>query len=224
LLCWYFLGWHGRKNQIQILADEPPADIGLDPVLNDIPEDVSQNTVSLNSVANNVSNLSDVEMEPKQVDSKQDIVEPEIIEPTAADFELNQVENVQAPPDVKERRSLQSMVSTPKPVSNIKPVPVEAEEPEQGLVANLESSTTESSFDDQRYPSYRTMLSQLPGLDNLHLDILAYHTDTDKRSAFINMKKYQEGEQTREGATVLTILERGVIMEYQGNEFLLEPK
>lgn len=55
----------------------------------------------------------------------------------------------------------------------------------------------------------------------LHLDIHVYSANPAERFVFINTNRYGEGEQTREGPTVTTINEQGVILNYQGRDFLL---
>lgn len=55
----------------------------------------------------------------------------------------------------------------------------------------------------------------------LHLDIHVYSANPAERFVFINTNRYGEGEQTREGPTVTTINEEGVILNYQGRDFLL---
>ena len=55
----------------------------------------------------------------------------------------------------------------------------------------------------------------------MHLDILAYHSNVENRRAFINMKPYYEGDQTAEGSTISEIRADGVVMTYQGREFIL---
>ncbi len=55
----------------------------------------------------------------------------------------------------------------------------------------------------------------------LHLDIHVYSAKPAERFVFINTNRYGEGERTREGPTVTTINEQGVILNYQGRDFLL---
>lgn len=58
-------------------------------------------------------------------------------------------------------------------------------------------------------------------LPELHLDIYSYSAEPSKRFAFINMRKYQEGQAISEGPTVQHIVGDGVILEYRNQRFLL---
>lgn len=61
----------------------------------------------------------------------------------------------------------------------------------------------------------------LPSLAPLRLDVHVYSEKTDERFVFINMKKYHEGEEIREGPRVASIETSGVVLEYQGQKFVL---
>jgi len=83
---------------------------------------------------------------------------------------------------------------------------------------------SENSVSSTDIQNYRSVRSQLSNLGSLHLDILAYHPEANERKAFINMKKYQEGDVIAEGATIQAIKQQGVVMTYQGTEFILTAK
>ena len=48
-----------------------------------------------------------------------------------------------------------------------------------------------------------------------------YHPDSSQRKAFINMQAYRQGEQISEGAQLLEIGQKGVLLRYQGKDFVL---
>ncbi len=56
-------------------------------------------------------------------------------------------------------------------------------------------------------------------IPDLKLDVHVYADSADERFVFINMNKYREGEQTREGILIEAIAPQGVIMDYQGTRF-----
>lgn len=58
-------------------------------------------------------------------------------------------------------------------------------------------------------------------LPELRLDLHVYAAKSADRYAFINMHKVREGEVTSEGVQVKEITPDGVVLEYQGTEFLL---
>lgn len=58
-------------------------------------------------------------------------------------------------------------------------------------------------------------------LPELHLDIHVFSADPAERFVFINMDKYREGAQIKEGPEVREITPEGVILEYRGQTFLL---
>jgi len=58
-------------------------------------------------------------------------------------------------------------------------------------------------------------------LPELRLDLHVYAAKSADRYAFINMRKVREGEVTSEGVAVKEITPDGVVLEYQGTEFLL---
>jgi len=66
--------------------------------------------------------------------------------------------------------------------------------------------------------SYAELGGKLP---ELRLDLHVYAAKSADRYAFINMRKVREGEVTSEGVQVKEITPDGVVLEYQGTEFLL---
>lgn len=65
------------------------------------------------------------------------------------------------------------------------------------------------------------MLDGSLSIKPLHLDIHVYSDDPSERFVFINTSRYTEGERTSEGPAVDTITEQGVILNYQGRDYLL---
>lgn len=58
-------------------------------------------------------------------------------------------------------------------------------------------------------------------LPDLHLDIHVYAENPAERFVFVNMSKYREKATLAEGPTITEISADGVILEYQGTDFLL---
>jgi hypothetical protein len=59
------------------------------------------------------------------------------------------------------------------------------------------------------------------GLPPLHLDVHAYAVKPADRFVMINLAQYHIGDTLKEGPRVVDITPQGVILEYQGNRFLL---
>jgi len=93
---------------------------------------------------------------------------------------------------------------------------IEAQLPIEDLA--ISRATNFSSYDN--YSEIRASQN----LPELHLDILMYHPNTSQRKAFINMQAYEEGGQISEGAELLEIGEKGVLLRYQGKDFVLSTK
>jgi general secretion pathway protein B len=64
-------------------------------------------------------------------------------------------------------------------------------------------------------------LAGLVSLPTLHLDIHVFSQEPSQRFVFVNMAKYREGEQLKEGPRIDEINEAGVVLTHQGNQFLL---
>lgn len=79
------------------------------------------------------------------------------------------------------------------------------------------------SFDFTGYENYRSVKSRY-GLPELHLDILMFHPELQKRKAYINMNMYKQGETTSQGAEVMKIGKEGVLLRYSGHQFVLTAK
>ncbi len=59
---------------------------------------------------------------------------------------------------------------------------------------------------------------------NLSLDMHAYGDDPDARFVYINMRRYHNGDTTREGAVVEEITPDGVVLRLHGLRFLLQSR
>jgi len=55
----------------------------------------------------------------------------------------------------------------------------------------------------------------------LHIDMHVYSPQPAERFVSINMRKYHEGDDLREGPVLKTITEDGVVLNYQGRSFLV---
>lgn len=67
-------------------------------------------------------------------------------------------------------------------------------------------------------PDYSRVSAGLPAL---RLDLHSYSDQPQQRYALINMHKVQEGDTLPEGPRVVHILSDGVVLSYQGTEFVL---
>ena len=72
------------------------------------------------------------------------------------------------------------------------------------------------------YPSIQEVrASGSSNLPDLHLDIHVYSAAPEDRFVFINMVKLREGSELTEGPHVAEITPDGVVLDYQGQMFLL---
>ena len=59
------------------------------------------------------------------------------------------------------------------------------------------------------------------GLPALNLDLHIYASDPSQRAAFINGRRYREGDTLPEGVEVRAITPEGAVLQYRGQRFLL---
>ena len=72
------------------------------------------------------------------------------------------------------------------------------------------------------YPTFQEVrASGSSNLPELHLDIHVYSSAPEDRFVFINMVKLREGSELTEGPQVSEITPEGVVLEHQGQLFLL---
>lgn len=95
------------------------------------------------------------------------------------------------------------------------------EQPEQSPQTTPEASEA-ASIDDIGMPTLQeVVLDQGLQLPPMHLDIHVYSLSAADRFVFINMQKYKEGDTLSEGPSVREIVEQGVVLQHQGQQFLL---
>lgn len=101
-------------------------------------------------------------------------------------------------------------------------------------ITQPDSSTGVVSVDDQNLPqtapaaisesfaTFNDLRAQgVLELPDLHLDIHVYSGQPADRFVFINMVKYKESAKLGEGPVVKQITPDGVVLDYQGTDFLL---
>ena len=106
----------------------------------------------------------------------------------------------------------QAEISTAEPETN-----------ETGTVRPVLISQDPSAIPaEDLYPSLQEFrASGRSDLPELHLDIHVYSTEPEDRFVFINMSKLREGSRLDEGPVVAEIRPDGVVLEHQGQLFLL---
>jgi len=108
--------------------------------------------------------------------------------------------------------------SPPPATSAPRPQPVAAAAPPP---APRSASSTQAS-DDARLPRMSEMVVRGElNVPDMHVDIHVYSGNPAERFVFINMRKYKEGDDTREGPRIERITEAGVVMQYDGRRFVL---
>lgn len=125
----------------------------------------------------------------------------------------------QAPPpvvaDPNVPRDLRRELEAPAPPPTPAPGPPAA--------ASTPTRPSAPGADAVDYPPTLTEL-QLAGRVNvepLRLDLHVYSSNPKERFVFINNARYREGEQLSAGPSVEQIVDVGVILKYEGREFLL---
>lgn len=123
------------------------------------------------------------------------------------------------------RSSLSDLTSTPASPSVTKmPAPVRTQPVKPAPAASSSvKDDADYSLDFTGYENYRSVKSRY-GLPDLHLDILMFHPELQKRKAYINMNMYKQGETTSQGAEVMKIGKEGVLLRYSGHQFVLTTK
>lgn len=115
--------------------------------------------------------------------------------------------------EAKRTRSTPAAVSTDdlpgEQEINAAATPAVSEDPELPTI-----SESLATFDDLQARGELT-------LPDLHLDIHVFSGQPAERFVFINMTKYKESAQLTEGPVVKQITPEGVVLDYQGTDFLL---
>jgi general secretion pathway protein B len=84
------------------------------------------------------------------------------------------------------------------------------------------ADSTATATEDARLPRFADLVVRGElNVPHMHLDIHVYSGDPAERFVFINMRRYNEGNATQEGPKVERITRTGVVMNYQGQKFLL---
>jgi general secretion pathway protein B len=72
------------------------------------------------------------------------------------------------------------------------------------------------------YPTLNDLLAAgMIALPGMHIDIHVFSNNPAERFVFLNMRKYREGETTREGPAIHAITPGGVVLNHRGTLFLL---
>ena len=107
--------------------------------------------------------------------------------------------------------------SAPAQASAPRPQPVGTTPPPRRRPASSTQAT-----DDARLPRMSEMVVRGElNVPDMHVDIHVYSGNPAERFVFINMRKYKEGDDTREGPRIERITESGVVMQYDGRRFVL---
>jgi general secretion pathway protein B len=95
---------------------------------------------------------------------------------------------------------------------------------EQPAIAQTAGSVKvqrDNAGDYSNLPSFGEVGGNLP---DFRLDLHAYAERPRDRYALINMHAVHEGDSLPEGARVLAITREGVVLDYQGQQFMLRPQ
>jgi general secretion pathway protein B len=100
---------------------------------------------------------------------------------------------------------------------------VEAEEQTETTVRSVLISQNPSAVPaSSLYPTLQEVRARgTINLPDLHLDIHVFSPDPGDRFAFINMSKLREGATLSEGPVVIEITSDGVVLQHEGQMFLL---
>jgi len=93
--------------------------------------------------------------------------------------------------------------------------------PATEIPANNDAAETPGSVGDGPPTFNEVRANGAIQVADLHLDIHVYSGARDDRFVFVNMTKYKEGETLSEGPRIAQITQDGVVLTYQGSEFLL---
>jgi general secretion pathway protein B len=87
---------------------------------------------------------------------------------------------------------------------------------------NMSDEPAPASAISESYETFANLQARgVLNLPDLHLDIHVFSGQPTDRFVFINMAKYRESSKLSEGPVVKQITAEGVILEYQGTDFLL---
>lgn len=151
--------------------------------------------------------------------------EPAIPPPAIADYLPPPTTVIETP--VGESTVISAAPAETAPRAEPKPAPFpEVQEVEEPAA---ETSIAETpAIEDKTAVGEVTPLREMPAdfrrsLPPMKMDA-HFHTDVPGRSfVMINLRKYKPGERTAEGPQVVDIVAEGVVLSYQGQQFLLPP-
>jgi general secretion pathway protein B len=84
------------------------------------------------------------------------------------------------------------------------------------------SPSTQQANDDARLPRFADLVVRGDlNVPHMHIDIHVYSGTPAERFVFINMRRYNEGQATQEGPSIVRITRDGVVMDHQGTRFFL---
>lgn len=140
--------------------------------------------------------------------------------------------------DRERLRSVPVILPTRPPREEVRPLAAEVVEPPRTPAPGARPVTPGTAADaaaaagpapaaarateDARLPRFvdLVMRGEL-NVPHMHLDIHVFSATPAERFVFINMRRYNEGQATQEGPRVERITHDGVVMDYQGQQFLL---
>jgi general secretion pathway protein B len=100
----------------------------------------------------------------------------------------------------------------------VEPEPISTNSIKSVLISQNPSAVPASSL----YPTMQEVRARGSiNLPDLHLDIHVFSPNPDDRFAFVNMSKLREGATLSEGPVVTEITPDGVVLQYEGQMFLL---
>lgn len=128
--------------------------------------------------------------------------------------------------DRNEVRSLSSEARTDARESGPAPVTRAITEEPAALPASAPQAEPQADIQAAqatRLPTLNQLLGQgrLMNLPALSVDLHVYAARKEDRFVFINLAKYQEGQRLKEGPLVEEITTDGVILQYQGERFIV---
>lgn len=119
----------------------------------------------------------------------------------------------------KKRLPEQAVVDEARGIDGVDRTPDTATPAVQAVLISQNPAAVPAS---DQYPSLQEVRAsgkiQLP---DLHLDIHVYSATPKDRFVFINMAKLREGSRLEEGPVIVEITPDGVVLEHQGQHFLL---
>ncbi|MEE9343926.1 MAG: general secretion pathway protein GspB [Gammaproteobacteria bacterium] len=161
---------------------------------------------------------------------EESIVYPQKAEETAwADIDDRPLQPIPPPPAKVQESKVSRQAAVKKPTKHRespgKATFLKEQETMEALNAPETPSTNQplseqSGLDMPIWPQVSTgLFSQLQG--NLRMDVHVFADLPEERFVLINLTKYHEGEEMREGPYVVEITDQGVILELSGDQFLL---